>query len=400
MSFLFTSESVRQGHPDKVADQISDAILDACLEQDPNSRVACETLVAKDTVHIAGEITCSAKIDFEAIARNTIREIGYTDPQSIFSDTNCKVICTISEQSSEISECVTESKDEKTTLGAGDQGLMFGFACKESKEFMPLPIAFAHRLVESLDMPHKKIPYLRPDGKVQITIEYHDNVPKRIHTILMSVQHNEGISREILSKDLSQIIKDRLPESLLDDHTIFHFNPSGMFTIGGPEADCGLTGRKIIVDTYGGFSHHGGGAFSGKDCSKVDRSGAYIARYIAKNIVASGIATHCEVQIAYGIGMAKPISIHVNTMNTSSVSDRDIEVMIPKLFDLTPEGIINTLDLKKPIFRQTSHGGHFGRRLPGVKWENIDMSDAIQEFFLTKTQNFRLKNKHFHSTTL
>ncbi|MCL2690044.1 MAG: methionine adenosyltransferase [Chitinispirillia bacterium] len=382
MRRFFTSESVSQGHPDKVCDQISDAILDAMLAQDPASRVACETLVTTGLVVVAGEITSKAVVDYQDIVRKTIREIGYTRPELGFDADSCGVMISVHQQSPDISQGVTAGQGLHKEQGAGDQGIMFGYACNETKTYMPLAIYYSHRLLEELTKMREKgkLSYLRPDSKSQITVEYDGLKPKRIDTIVISTQHDPDVKHSTIQKDLTELlIKKVIPAKLLDSKTIYHINPTGRFVIGGPHGDSGLTGRKIIVDTYGGYGAHGGGAFSGKDPSKVDRSAAYAARWVAKNIVAAGLATHCEIQLSYAIGVAKPISIHVDTYGTGKVSDGDITEIICKLFDLTPSAIIKKLDLKRPIYRETARNGHFGRELPNFTWEKLDMVDKIKK---------------------
>lgn len=382
MRRFFTSESVSQGHPDKVCDQISDAVLDAMLEQDPNSRVACETLATTGLVVVAGEITSKAVVDFQGVVRKTIREIGYTDPALGFEADSCGVLISVHQQSPDISQGVTEGEGLHKEQGAGDQGIMFGYACNETSTYMPLAIHYAHRIVEELTKAReeKSIPYLRPDAKSQITVEYDDLKPVRIDTVVISTQHAPDASHETIKKDLiEKIVKKVIPANLLDDKTVYHINPTGRFVIGGPHGDSGVTGRKIIVDTYGGYGAHGGGAFSGKDPSKVDRSAAYAARWVAKNIVASGLCSHCEIQLSYAIGVAKPLSIHVDTYGTGKISDFKICEIITKLFDLRPAAIIEKLNLKRPIYRETARNGHFGREFPNFYWEKIDMVDAIRK---------------------
>ena len=380
---LFTSESVTMGHPDKVADQISDAILDAMLAQDPNSRVACETLVTTGLAMVAGEITTTAYVDIPGVVRNTIKEIGYTDPAIGFDYENCAVINSIGEQSPDISQGVTEGTGLHKEQGAGDQGLMFGFACRETAALMPLPIDLAHKLTDRLTKVRQKgkLPWLRPDGKSQVTVEYGDNgKPKRIHTVVISTQHTADVKYKTLKKEIiEQVIMPVLPKKLVDKKMIIHVNPTGKFIVGGPKGDCGVTGRKIIVDTYGGRGSHGGGAFSGKDPSKVDRSASYMARYIAKNIVAAGLADACEVQLSYAIGVAKPISVLVDTEGTGKVDETLIEKLVCNLFPLTPKGIINHLKLKRPIFKETARNGHFGRNNPDFTWEKTDMAKALRK---------------------
>lgn len=382
MRRLFTSESVSQGHPDKVCDQISDAILDAMLEQDPNSRVACETLVTTGLVVVAGEITSKAIVDFQSVVRKTIREIGYTESGIGFDADSCGVTISVHQQSPDISQGVTEGEGLYKEQGAGDQGIMFGYACNETATYMPLAIHYAHRLLETLTdaRESKEIPYLRPDAKSQVTIEYDGLNPVRVDTVVLSTQHAPEATHEQITKDMTdKIIKKVIPAKYLDDKTIYHINPTGRFVVGGPHGDSGLTGRKIIVDTYGGYSAHGGGAFSGKDPSKVDRSAAYAARWVAKNIVAAGLATHCEIQLSYAIGVAKPLSVHVDSFGTGKVSDDKICDVIMKVFDLSPSGIVKALDLKRPIYRETARNGHFGRELPNFTWEKVNMVDAVKK---------------------
>jgi S-adenosylmethionine synthetase len=371
MKTFFSSESVTCGHPDKMADQISDAILDAILTQDPNARVACETLVNTGLVIVAGEITTNCYVDVQKIARKTILGIGYNSADVCFDGNTCAVINAIEEQSPDIAQGVDRKNPENQ--GAGDQGLMFGYACDETPEFMPLPISLAHALTQKLtDVRREKtLKYLRPDGKAQITIEYENEIPKRIEAVVVSAQHDPEISLEQLRKDILKYVIEPVCGKWLDEKTIFHINPTGRFVIGGPQGDCGMTGRKIIVDTYGGWGRHGGGAFSGKDPSKTDRSGAYAARWVAKNLVANGFAKQCEVQLAYAIGVAQPLSIHVNTFGTSKKTAEALEQVVRKNFDLTPYGIIRSLDLLRPIYFQTAVGGHFGRTDMELPWEKI-----------------------------
>jgi S-adenosylmethionine synthetase len=381
-SYLFSSESVTMGHPDKVADHISDAILDAMLAQDPLSRVACETLVKCDMAVVAGEITSKAVVDIPQVVRDTIKEIGYDDPELGFHYDNCAVLVSISRQSPEISQGVTEGMGLHKEMGAGDQGLMFGYACRETPELMPMPIQLAHKLTSRLEKMRqtRKLPWLRPDGKSQVTVEYVDGKPKRIHTVIIAAQHGPDIShRDLRNQIIEQVIKPVVPARLLDDDTKFHVNATGKFELGGPKADCGLTGRKIIVDTYGGWGRHGGGCFSGKDPTKVDRTASYMARYVAKNIVAAGLADCCEIQLSYAIGVADPIAVLVNTDGTARISETKISEMVRELFPLTPKGMIQHLNLLRPIFAQTSYGGHFGRSLPNFTWEKTDMVDALQQ---------------------
>jgi S-adenosylmethionine synthetase len=382
MSHLFTSESVSQGHPDKVADQISDAILDAMLAQDPESRVACETLVTTGTVIVAGEITSKAVVDIPAVVRETIRKIGYTEAGIGFDADSCGVHILLDKQSPDISQGVTEGQGLHKEQGAGDQGIMFGYATNETKTYMPLAISLAHRIVEELTHAREKkiIPYLRPDAKSQVTIEYDGIKPVRVHTVVVSTQHTPEAKHAAIRKDvIEKIIRKVIPAKLLDDKTIYHINPTGRFVVGGPHGDSGLTGRKIIVDTYGGYGAHGGGAFSGKDPSKVDRSAAYAARYVAKNIVAAGLASHILIQLSYAIGVAKPLSINVETYGTGKLPDEKIVNIIEAIFDLRPAAIITTLDLKRPIYRETARNGHFGRELPSFTWEKTDKVDTIRK---------------------
>lgn len=376
MKKLFTSESVTEGHPDKLCDYISDSILDSYLELDPYSRVACETVAGKGEIYITGEITSNAEIDIEQVVRNAIKEVGYCDSKTDIDYKTCNIIIKLSKQSSDIALGVDKSLETKQgnqeLLGAGDQGLMFGFACNETEELMPLPISLAHKLAKQLTFVRKQniIDYIKPDGKVQVTVEYESNNPKRIDTIVISTQHKENVDLNILKKDIkNEVINKIVPTELLDENTKYFINPTGRFIIGGPLGDSGLTGRKIIVDTYGGYSRHGGGAFSGKDPTKVDRSASYMARHIAKNVVANGYATKCEVQLAYAIGVAHPVSVYVNTFGTNTISEEEISKKIIDKFDLTPNGIINYLDLRKPIYRLTTNYGHFGKA--NLPWEKI-----------------------------
>jgi len=388
--YLFTSESVTMGHPDKIADQISDSILDAMLTQDPYSRVACETMVTTGLVIVAGEITTKAYVDIPAVARNTIAKIGYTDPSSGFDAENCAVMVTIDQQSPDISQGVTQGKGLHKAQGAGDQGLMFGYACRETPALMPMPIYLAHKLTNRLAKVRQsgKIKWLRPDGKSQVTVEYDKNgKPKRIHTVLISTQHSADIKYNTLRKQIiDKVIKPVLPERLVDSDLVIHVNPTGRFVVGGPKGDCGLTGRKIIVDTYGGRGSHGGGAFSGKDPSKVDRTASYMARYIAKNIVAAGLADVCEVQLAYAIGVADPLSVLVSTEGTAKVDELLLEKLVRKLFPLTPKGMIDHLKLRRPIYAETARNGHFGRNLQAFTWEKTDMINMLR-----KTAGFKNK---------
>ena len=386
MKKYFTSESVTEGHPDKICDQISDSVLDAILEKDPTARVACETACTTGLILIMGEITTSCYVDIPKIARKTVKEIGYDRAKYGFDADTCSVITSIDEQSSDISQGVstsletrnTENTDAHESIGAGDQGMMFGYACDETEELMPLSISFAHKLARKLTDVRKDgtLTYLRPDGKTQVTVEYDNDEIKRIDTIVISTQHSEDVTLETITKDLIEyVIKPIVPSQLVDENTKYIINPSGKFVIGGPNGDSGLTGRKIIVDSYGGVARHGGGAFSGKDPTKVDRSAAYAARHVAKNIVAAGLAKKCEIQLAYAIGMAKPISIFVDTFSTGIMSDEKIEAIIRKVFDLRPLAIIDYFNLRRPIYKQTAAYGHFGN--PNFPWEKLDKVDEI-----------------------
>lgn len=390
---LFTSESVTEGHPDKICDQISDAILDAILEKDPNARVACETSVTTGLVLVTGEISTNTYVDIPKVVRKTIKEIGYTRAKYGFDAETCAVLTSIDEQSEDIARGVNQaleareggmSDEEIEAIGAGDQGLMFGFACNETEELMPLPISLAHKLARRLAelRKHEVIPYLRPDAKTQVTVEYDENnQPARIDTIVISTQHNPDISAGQIHEDMKKyVIEPVVPADLLDADTKYLINPTGRFVIGGPQGDAGLTGRKIIVDTYGGYARHGGGAFSGKDPTKVDRSAAYAARYVAKNIVAAGLAEKCEVQLAYAIGVAKPVSISIDTFGTGKVPEEVLIEAVEAHFDLRPAGIIKMLDLRRPIYRQTAAYGHFGRDDLDVPWEKTDKAGALNEF--------------------
>jgi S-adenosylmethionine synthetase len=377
---LFTSESVSMGHPDKVADQVSDSILDALLAQDPDSRVACETLVTTGLCLIAGEITTEATIDYQDVVREAIRRIGYTDDAYGINGSTCSVLVSIDRQSPDISQGVTAGEGLHEEQGAGDQGLMFGFACDETETLMPAPIHYAHRLVERLaDLRQSlQLPWLRPDAKSQVTVEYDDDKLVRVHTVVISTQHDEDVEHATIEREvIEKVIKAVIPAEMLDEDTIYHVNPTGRFVLGGPHGDCGLTGRKIIVDTYGGMGRHGGGAFSGKDPSKVDRSAAYAARWVAKNVVAAGLARRCEVQLSYAIGVARPTSVRVDTFGTGTVPEDALADAIPRVFDLRPAGIIAALDLKRPIFTATSHHGHFGRE--GFSWEETTRVAALKE---------------------
>ena len=378
MRKLFTSESVTEGHPDKLCDYISDSILDAYLEKDEFARVACETVAGKGEIFITGEITSSANVDIERVARSAIKEVGYTDDESGIDYKNCKVTINLSKQSPDIALGVDNSYETKVgenneeMEGAGDQGIMFGYACDETEELMPLPIMLAHKLAKRLAEVRKngEIEYLRADGKTQVTVEYEDEKPVRIDTIVVSTQHTENVELEDLKRDIKEkVIKEIIPSKLIDEKTKYYINPTGRFVIGGPKGDSGLTGRKIIVDTYGGYAKHGGGAFSGKDATKVDRSASYMARHIAKNIVAKGLAKKCEIQLSYAIGVAKPVSIYVETYGTNTVPEEEIVKMIAQTYDLTPRGIINYLKLREPIYKKTTNYGHFGKK--ELPWEQI-----------------------------
>ncbi|AVX21715.1 MAG: methionine adenosyltransferase [Bacillota bacterium] len=387
---LFTSESVTEGHPDKIADQISDAVLDAILAQDPNARVACETSVTTGLVLVSGEITTSCYVDIPKIARETIREIGYTRAKFGFDCDTCAVITAIDEQSPDIAMGVDKALEAKTgemtdeqieAIGAGDQGMMFGYATNETPEFMPLPISLAHKLTRRLAEVRKSglLTYLRPDGKSQVTVEYEDDRPVRVDTVVISTQHSPDVDLETIKRDMIEhVIKPVIPAEYLDENTKYFINPTGRFVIGGPQGDAGLTGRKIIVDTYGGMARHGGGAFSGKDPTKVDRSGAYAARYVAKNIVAAGLANKCEVQLAYAIGVARPVSIMIETFGTGKLPEEKLIELVRKHFDLRPAGIIKTLDLRRPIYKQTAAYGHFGRNDLDLPWERLDKVEVLR----------------------
>jgi S-adenosylmethionine synthetase len=379
--FLFTSESVSEGHPDKMADQISDAVLDAMLAQDPRSRVACETLVNTGLAVIAGEVTSSAQVDLAQTVRDTIADIGYTSSEMGFDAASCAVMVTLDKQSPDIAQGVNEGEGLDRDQGAGDQGLMFGFACNETDVLMPFPITYSHRLVKRQADVRKsgKLSWLRPDAKSQVSVRYEDGKPVSIDTIVLSTQHSEDVDHATLSEAvIEEIIRPVLPADMITADTRFLVNPTGRFVIGGPHGDCGLTGRKIIVDTYGGSAHHGGGAFSGKDPSKVDRSAAYAMRYVAKNVVAAGLADRCEVQVAYAIGVAEPVSLMVNTSGTAVIAEEKIEALIREHFDLRPKGIIEDLDLLRPIYRPSAAYGHFGRDDAGFPWEKTDKAEALR----------------------
>jgi len=381
-SFLFTSESVTEGHPDKICDQISDAFLDEFLRQDPDSRVAVETMVTTDFVVVAGEVTSKANFDKksqEELVRKVIRDIGYDNKDLMFDTESCQVILKLHSQSPDISQGVTATKEKEQ--GAGDQGLMFGYASNETKELMPMPILLAHKLTQKLSevRKNKVLPWVRPDGKSQVSVRYENNKPTKIETIVISTQHAPEISQEQITKEIIEKVIKPVLGNLWNDQIKIHINPTGKFVIGGPHGDTGLTGRKIIVDSYGGFGRHGGGAFSGKDPSKVDRSACYMCRYIAKNIVAAGLAERCEVQVAYAIGVAEPVSLYVNTFGSSKIPEREIEELVRKNFNMKPSGIISQLELKRPIYRKTSANGHFGRNEPEFTWEKTDKADVLKK---------------------
>ncbi len=378
---LFTSESVTEGHPDKISDQISDAILDAMLEQDVSSRVACETMVTTGMVVVAGEVTTKAWVDMQKVVRDTVEAIGYTDSNMGFDFNTCAVLISLDKQSPDIAQGVNEGEGAHTEQGAGDQGLMFGYACDETPELMPLPIQLAHRLTERLSHVRKDgtMNYLRPDGKSQVTVRYVEGKPVSVEAVVISTQHAEDVTQEQLHEDiLKHVIKYVIPEKYLGDSTQYHINPTGVFVIGGPQGDCGLTGRKIIVDTYGGMGRHGGGAFSGKDPSKVDRSAAYAARHVAKNVVAAGLAARCEVQLAYAIGVAEPVSVSVQTFGTNKIEESKIIELIRKNFELKPAGLIRELNLLRPIYQKTAAYGHFGREIPEFTWEATDKAEDLR----------------------
>lgn len=386
---LLTSESVTEGHPDKIADQISDSVLDAIIAQDPMARVACETLVTTGLIHVVGEITTNCYIDIPKIVRETVKDIGYTRAKFGFDGDTCGVLTSIDEQSSDIARGVDKALEAKNgemdsveAIGAGDQGMMFGYATNETPEYMPLPISLAHKLAYRLAVVRKsgELAYLRPDGKTQVTVEYLDGRPARVDTIVISTQHSPEVDQTTIKHDIiAKVIVPIIPQELLDTQTKYYINPTGRFVVGGPQGDAGLTGRKIIVDTYGGMARHGGGAFSGKDPTKVDRSAAYAARYVAKNVVASGLADKCEIQLAYAIGIAHPVSIMVETFGTAKIAETDIAALIKEHFDLRPAGIIQSLDLRRPIYRQTAAYGHFGRTDVDLPWERTDKADILRE---------------------
>ncbi len=378
--FLFTSEAVSMGHPDKLADQISDGVLDALFAQDPHSRVACETMVTTGLCVIAGEVTTKATVDMQQVVRDVVRDVGYTEADMGISADHCSVLVAIHEQSPDIAMGVNDDASKGKDIGAGDQGLMFGYACNETPEYMPLPIALSHRILNRLTEARKRgdVKWLRPDSKSQVTVEYDGNTPVRIDTVVVSTQHSDDVSNEQIRKYIiEKIIKPELPEHLVPVDPTYHINPTGRFVVGGPHGDCGLTGRKIIVDTYGGWGRHGGGAFSGKDPTKVDRSAAYMARYVAKNIVAAGLADRCEVQLAYAIGVTDPVSVRIDTEGTGKIDDARICELVRQIFPLTPSGIIKHLDLRRPIYRKTAAGGHFGRSEPEFTWEKTDLAKKL-----------------------
>ncbi|MDE2999164.1 MAG: methionine adenosyltransferase [Gemmatimonadota bacterium] len=381
MRRLFTSESVSEGHPDKICDQISDAVLDAMLAEDPRSRVACETMVTTGQVIVSGEITTRARVNIQKLVRSVIQRIGYTDSAYGFDYRSCGVLLALDTQSPDISRGVTEGEGLHEAQGAGDQGMMFGYACRETPELMPMPIMLSHKLVMALAQLRRSgaLPYLRPDSKSQVTVEYEDDSPVRVHTVVISTQHDPDVEHDRICRDMKQhVVQKVVPEHFLDEDTIYHINPTGRFVVGGPHGDTGLTGRKIIVDTYGGVGRHGGGAFSGKDPSKVDRSAHYAARYVAKNVVEAGLAKRCEVQLAYAIGVAEPVSIFVDTSGTGVVGDADIVSLIRSHFDLRPSGIIRTLNLLCPVYERTAAYGHFGRTEEGFTWERTDKAEALR----------------------
>ena len=380
--FLFTSESVSMGHPDKLADQISDGVLDAMLEQDPNSRVACETMVTTGLAVIAGEISSNAVVDFQSVVRNVIREVGYTDDEMGICADTCAVLVTVDKQSPDIAQGVDENSDSGKSIGAGDQGLMFGYACNETPELMPLPIALSNRILARLNKARfaGEVSWLRPDSKSQVTVEYDGDKPVRVDTVVVSTQHDPDVTNEEINDFVvNKIVKECIPPELDKGDITYHINPTGKFVIGGPHGDCGLTGRKIIVDTYGGWGRHGGGAFSGKDSTKVDRSAAYMARHVAKNIVASGLADRCEVQLAYAIGVSEPVSVRIDTQGTGKVDENELVSVVRETFPLSPAGIIDYLQLRRPIFRKTAEGGHFGRDDADFTWEDTSNAAKLAE---------------------
>ncbi len=381
MRRLFTSESVSEGHPDKICDQISDAVLDAMLAQDRQSRVACETMVTTGQVIVSGEVKTEARVDVQGLVRDVIRRIGYTDSNYGFDHRSCGVLLALDTQSPDISQGVTEGEGLHEAQGAGDQGMMFGYACRETPELMPMPIMLSHKLVMALAELRRRgtLPYLRPDSKSQVTVEYEDDTPVRIHTVVISTQHDPDVDHDRIYRDMKQhVVKEVIPACYLDNDTKYHINPTGRFVVGGPHGDTGLTGRKIIVDTYGGVGRHGGGAFSGKDPSKVDRSAHYAARYVAKNVVKAGLAGRCEVQLAYAIGVAEPVSIFVDTFGTGTVCDTEIVDLVRSHFELRPSGIIRTLNLLRPVYECTAAYGHFGRTGDGFTWERTDKAEALK----------------------
>lgn len=391
--YLFTSESVAIGHPDKIADQISDAILDACLQEDPYARVACETLVTTGLILLAGEITTHAHPNYPEIARQTVKEIGYTESSLGFDYKSCGVMIAFNKQSPDIALGVNEHQSAYKDIGAGDQGLMFGYACDETPELMPMPIMLAHRIVLELREMRlsNSLPYLRPDAKAQVTVQYDgQNQPVRLHTVVISTQHDPQVDHATIERDMKLMVNKLVPEGFVDSQTLFYVNPTGRFVIGGPDGDCGLTGRKIIVDTYGGMGRHGGGAFSGKDPTKVDRSASYAARYVAKNIVAAQLAKRCEVQISYAIGIPHPISVKVDTFGTGKVNETLLARVVPMVFNLSPKGMIEMLNLRRPIYKKTAFGGHFGRSEKEFTWENTDKVQILLDTI--KMESFTMKN--------